>query len=77
MADHKNIYFASAWANYETARKGTLKLSPLGRVLDDLEKDYDLMAAMFYGNTARPEWNIILKTIQKFEREFNAHRGKE
>jgi predicted nucleotidyltransferase component of viral defense system len=70
VADHKSIYFASGWANYETARKGTLKLSPLGRVLADLEKDYEEMKAMFYG-TPRPDWKLILKTIEEFEREFN------
>lgn len=70
VTDHKQIYFASAWANYASARKGTLKLSPLGRVLDELKKDYELMASMFYG-ADRPEWDLILKTISAFERDFN------
>jgi hypothetical protein len=69
VADHKSIYFASAWANYGTARKGTLKLSPLGRVLVDLEKDYALMEAMFFRE--RPDWKKILKSIGEFEKEFN------
>lgn len=70
VADHKKIYFASAWANYETARKGTLRLSPLGRVLAELERDYELMATMFYGRP-RPNWNLILKTVEEFQQEFN------
>ena len=70
VANHKKIYFASAWASYETARRGTLKLSPPNRLLDELRKDYDLMAAMFYGEN-RPEWSSILQTISDFEREFN------
>lgn len=74
VADHKNIYFDSAWANYDTARKGTLKLSPLGRVLAELEKDYELMKPMFYGKP-RPEWELILKTIEEFEREFNSKKN--
>ena len=72
VADHKNIYFASGWANYDTARKGTLKLSPLERVVDELERDYTLMESMFYGNP-RPDWKLILKTIKEFETEFNKH----
>jgi hypothetical protein len=72
VAQHKAIYFASAWAKYDTARKGTLKLTPLARTLPDLEKDYELMAAMFYGSTPRPDWQLILKTISEFEKEFNA-----
>lgn len=71
VANHKNIYFASAWANYGTARKGTLKLSPLDRVLADLKQDYNLMETMFYGEKPRPEWDVILKAISEFERNFN------
>lgn len=71
VAEHKHVYFASAWANYETARKGSLKLSPLQRVVKDLERDYELMAPMFYGEKARPDWAFILKTIAQFEQEFN------
>lgn len=69
VANHKSIYFASGWANYGTARKGTLKLFPLERVIDELEKDYALMEAMFFGK--RPEWAEILKVIGEFEKEFN------
>jgi hypothetical protein len=70
VAKHNDIYFAASWASYETARQGTLKLSPLARVLEGLAKDYELMDAMFY-RTKRPDWDLILKTIEEFEREFN------
>lgn len=70
VANHKKIYFASAWASYETAKKGTLNLSPPKRVLDELRKDYDLMASMFYGSE-RPEWDAVLSAIADFERAFN------
>jgi len=69
VASHKSIYFASSWANYGTARKETLKLSPPARILKELEKDYSLMEAMFFREI--PEWEVILKTIEQFEREFN------
>ena len=69
VAIHKSIYFASNWANYRTARKGTLKLFPPDRILRGLEKDYLLMEAMFFRDI--PEWKLILKTIEKFENEFN------
>ena len=70
VANHKSIYFASGWANYGTARKGTLKLMPLSRVLEELEEDYGLMAPMFFREI--PAWELILKTINEFERQFNA-----
>lgn len=69
VAIHKGIYFASNWANYGTARKGALKLIPPTRVLKELKKDYILMSAMFFREI--PDWDLILKTIEQFEKEFN------
>jgi len=70
VAKHKSIYFASSWANYATAQKKTLKLSPPERLLKDLEKDYALMEPMFFREI--PEWQMILNTIQEFEKEFKS-----
>ena len=69
VAIHKSIYFASAWANYKTAQKGSLKLLPPSSLLAGLEKDFNLMKDMFFGNI--PEWSIILQVIRDFEIEFN------
>jgi hypothetical protein len=69
VATHKSIYFASGWASYNTAQKGTLKLIPPLHILKELQKDYDLMEAMFFREI--PEWPFILTTIEKFEKEFN------
>ncbi len=69
VANHKSIYFASDWASYSTARKGTLKLIPPPRVLKGFQKDYGLMEPMLFRDI--PEWELILKTIEEFEREFN------
>lgn len=73
VANHKSIYFASSWANYGTARKETLKLFPPARILKELEKDYALMKAMFFREI--PDWELILKTIDTFEKEFNYVKG--
>jgi len=69
VAIHKSVYFASAWANYETARKGTLKLSPPTRIAADLKRDFSLMKDMFFG--AIPEWDDVLGLISAFETDFN------
>ena len=74
VAVHKSIYFASGWANYGTARRGTLKLSPQERTLRDLEEDFRLMKQMFLREA--PDWKLILKTIEEFECEFNGGRGR-
>jgi hypothetical protein len=69
VANHKSIYFASGWASYGTARKGTLKLVPPPRILKELQKDYGLMESMLFREI--PVWELILKTIEQFEEEFN------
>lgn len=69
VAEHKSIYFTSSWANYDSARKGTLRLLPPTRVLSELENDYGLMKDMFFRDI--PDWSQILKVVEKFEREFN------
>lgn len=69
VANHKSIYFASSWASYGTARKKTLKLLPSVRISKELERDYTLMKAMFFREV--PNWEFILNTIEKFEKEFN------
>ncbi len=74
VAKHNGIYFAASWATYETARKGTLKLTPLARVLKELTQDYEQMKTMFY-RSERPKWELILKTIEEFEREFNGQEN--
>jgi hypothetical protein len=70
VANHKKVYFSSGWANYDQARIGSLKLTPLERVVDDLRRDYELMSPMFFGNI--PEWDDIIKAIEIFEKEFNS-----
>ncbi len=73
VATHKSIYFASNWASYQTAKKETLKLFPPARILTELEKDYALMESMFFREI--PPWELILKTIEQFEKEFNCTAG--
>lgn len=70
VANHKSIYFASGWANYGTARKGTLKLIPPSHVLKELQRDYLQMESMLFREI--PSWELILKTIGQFEEEFNS-----
>lgn len=69
VAQHKSIYFASAWAHYETAKVGTLVLVPPKKIRDDLEKDYKQMNEMFFGDV--PKFEDIIALIENFETDFN------
>jgi predicted nucleotidyltransferase component of viral defense system len=70
VANHKKVYFASSWANYDSARKGTLKLMPPKRVMSDLKSDYRQMQPMFFGEI--PDWGEVIDAIREFEMEFNS-----
>lgn len=69
VAAHKTLYFKSAWANYNSAKQGTLKLIPGDKVKSAMEVDYKAMSEMFAGDI--PEWKTIMSLIQEFEKEFN------
>jgi len=70
VANHKKVFFRRGWAKFDLAKKGTLKLIPKQRILNELKKDYSEMEVMFF-NTF-PSWDDILKTITEFERSFNS-----
>lgn len=69
VAHHKDMYFPSAWAKYDQAKKGTLKLMPVAHTLSELKKDYRLMSEMFFEEP--PSWEVITKAIGLCEKEFN------
>ncbi len=70
VAAHKNIYFKAAWANYLTAKKGSLKLIPEEKVMKAMEEDYKAMSEMFAGEV--PSWDEIVKDLKEFQDEFNS-----
>lgn len=70
VAEHKQVYFASGWAHYETAAAGGIHLIPPDTRLKELAQDYDLMRDMFFGPF--PKIEEILTRLQELEREINA-----
>jgi hypothetical protein len=40
VSEHKRIYFRAAWANYEEAAQGRLKLVPSRATQDEMKRDY-------------------------------------
>jgi hypothetical protein len=66
---HKRLFFASAWASYETARPGTFHLVPGADRLPDLRRDYIRMQAMIFGEY--PSWDEILSGLSDLEHRIN------
>lgn len=69
VAVHKSVFFKTAWAHYETARPGTLRLTPSDRIVDELRQDYLGMQPMFFGSP--PVFQEILSALPKLEERIN------
>jgi len=69
VVNHKKLFFASAWASYDTARPGGFHLLPADHRVDDLRSDYKEMKAMIFG--AYPEWDEIIRGLTALERRIN------
>jgi hypothetical protein len=75
VVTHKRLFFASAWASYETATPGTFHLLPREDRLPDLRKDYAQMQAMIFG--VYPSWDEILNGVRMLEQQINNLVGAE
>ncbi len=70
VAHHKATFFRSSWANYDTARLGTLRLTPDEARIKDLKVDYRAMAPMMFDQTP-PSFEDILAKIAELEATIN------
>jgi hypothetical protein len=66
---HKSRFFASGWANYDSAKPGTLRLSPHPDRAGDLARDYEKMGPMFL--KPPPRFEEVLAVLQEAERSLN------
>ncbi len=69
VAAHKQVFFAAAWANYETAVPGTFKLIPSPERLNALSADYRAMQDMFFRPPSR--WPDVVATLSALETRIN------
>ena len=66
---HKRIYFQSAWAHYEAAKPGSLRLVPPEHRLAELRADYQQMQEMF--TEPPPPFDNILRQLRSIEDAIN------
>jgi hypothetical protein len=69
VADFKMKFYRSAWAKYEEARPGSLRLSPPTERVADLRKDYQNMQPMLFGII--PSFEDILAELAALEKTVN------
>lgn len=65
----KRRFYPCAWAQYEDARPGTLRLVPADDRLAELRRDYQDMRQMIF--QAAPGFDEIIEGIRKLETEIN------
>lgn len=70
VAVHKSVFFKSAWARYDLATPGTLRLIPDSARIAELRADYREMEPMFFGPP--PVMETILESLSELEREINS-----
>ena len=75
VASFKRRFYPSAWASYETARPGSLKLIPGMEHLKTLRRDYSDMTMMIFGEA--PAFNLIVDTLRQLEGQINLTSPQE
>lgn len=71
VVQHKQLFFASAWANYQTAKPGSFHLIPAKERLTALQKDYAEMQSMIFGEA--PKWDDIVQELTRLESRINSN----
>lgn len=69
VAKHKQVFFAQAWAHYELAKPGTLRLVPPDKRLPKLERDYQAMGQMIFGTP--PSFSELMDGLKHLEATIN------
>jgi len=69
VAEFKQRFYPCAWARYDLAQPGTLRLVPEGAALDAVKADYRAMANMMFGQAL--EFDEIMDVLRQLEIEIN------
>ena len=67
---HRREFFAQGWVDYDSMRRGRLRLAPLPDQEPDWRSDYEAMRGdMFFGEP--PSFDAVLATVRGFENLVN------
>lgn len=70
VAEHKRVFFPAAWAKYEEAVPGTLRLVPPQERLGELRDDYEQMGEMIFADP--PAFEDVIESLAVLESRINA-----
>jgi hypothetical protein len=69
VGHHKSVFFKAAWARYEDAKPGSLRLLPNEKLEAALRRDYAGMREMIIGDA--PSFDDVMSAIAGLEAEIN------
>jgi len=69
VVQFKQRFYPSAWARYDLAKPGSIKMMPPKHCEQSLYRDYESMRDMIFGEY--PKFDDILKDIEALEQEIN------
>jgi hypothetical protein len=69
VVEHKKRFYPRAWARYDWAKPGTMRLLPPAHWQGKLEADYRAMRDMIFGTY--PPFGDILETLASLENDIN------
>jgi hypothetical protein len=70
VVKHKETFYPSGWAHYDTARPGSLRLVPPESRMTALGQDYKKMGVMIFGQQPPFEW--VLEHLGGLEKQINS-----
>mgnify|MGYP000856174849 CR=1 FL=1 len=70
VAEFKDRFYHSGWADYKNAKPGTMKLLPPWHSIKDLQVDYEKMRTLIYGDYL--SFEEIMSALRELEKEINA-----
>lgn len=70
VVDFKTKFYPAAWAHYDLAVPGSLKLVPTDDNIKNLANDYAQMQVMFFGDI--PRFDDLMDSLKHLEQEVNA-----
>ena len=70
VVDFKRKFYPRAWARYDLAYPGAIRLMPPEHSLKPLANDYAQMRLMIFGDY--PKWDDILDKLQTLENQINS-----
>lgn len=71
VGHHKSVFFKAAWARYEDAKPGSLRLFPNEKLKSALRRDYAGMREMIIGEA--PTFDDLMSAIAELEAEINEY----